>query len=44
MRAMRRVLVPDGVVPASIPDLRSVVTSLASVGNPWGQEQNDRAN
>jgi Fe-S oxidoreductase len=44
MRAMRRVLVPDGVVPASIPNLRSVMTSLASVGNPWGQEQNDRAN
>ena len=44
MRAMRRVLVPDGVVPASIPNLRSVMTSLASVGNPWGQEQNDRPN
>ena len=44
MRAMRRVLVPDGVVPASIPNLRSVMTSLASVGNPWGQEPNDRAN
>ena len=35
---------PDGVVPASIPNLRSVMTSLASVGNPWGQEQNDRPN
>ena len=27
MRAMRRLLVPDGVVPASIPNLRSVMTS-----------------
>ncbi len=44
MRAVRRLLVPDGVVPASIPSLRSVMTSFASVGNPWGQEPNDRAN
>jgi len=44
MRSLRRVMVPDGVVPASIPSLRSVMTSLASVGNPWGQEPNDRAN
>jgi Fe-S oxidoreductase len=44
MRAMRRLLVPDGVVPASIPNLRSVMTSYASVGNPWGQEPQDRAN
>jgi Fe-S oxidoreductase len=44
MRSVRRVMVPDGVVPASIPSLRSVMTSLASVGNPWGQEPNDRAN
>jgi Fe-S oxidoreductase len=44
MRAMRRLLVPDGVVPASIPNLRSVMTSIASVGNPWGQEPGDRAN
>ena len=44
MRAMRRLLVPDGVVPASIPNLRSVMTSLASVGNPWGQEPADRPN
>ncbi len=44
MRAMRRLLVPDGVVPASIPNLRSVMTSIASVGNPWGQEPADRAN
>ncbi len=44
MRAMRRLLVPDGVVPASIPNLRSVMTSIASVGNPWGQEPKDRAN
>ena len=44
MRAMRRLLVPDGVVPASIPNLRSVMTSIASVGNPWGQEPEDRAN
>ncbi len=44
MRAMRRILVPDGVVPASIPNLRGIMTSLASVGNPWGQEPNDRAN
>ena len=43
MRALRRVLVPDGVVPASIPNLRSVMTSIASVGNPWGQDPNDRA-
>ena len=44
VRAMRRLLVPDGVVPASIPNLRSVMTSYASVGNPWGQEPGDRAN
>ena len=44
MRAMRRLLVPDGVVPASIPNLRTIMTSLASVGNPWGQEPADRAN
>ncbi len=44
MRAMRRILVPDGVVPASIPNLRGVMTSIASVGNPWGQEPKDRAN
>jgi len=44
MRSVRRLLVPDGVVPAGIPSLRSVMTSLASVGNPWGQEPNDRAN
>jgi len=44
MRAMRRLLVPDGVVPASIPNLRSVMTSYASVGNPWGQEPEARAN
>ena len=44
MRAVRRLMVPDGVVPASIPNLRSVMTSLASVGNPWGQEPKDRAN
>jgi Fe-S oxidoreductase len=44
MRAVRRVMVPDGVVPASLPSLRTVMTSFASVGNPWGQEPNDRAN
>ena len=44
MRAMRRVLVPDGVVPTSIPNLRGFMTSIASVGNPWGQEPQDRAN
>jgi Fe-S oxidoreductase len=44
MRAVRRLLVPDGVVPASIPSLRSTMTNFASVGNPWGQEPNDRAN
>ncbi len=44
MRAMRRLLVPDGVVPAAIPSLRSATTSIASVGNPWGQEPKDRAN
>lgn len=44
MRAMRRLLVPDGVVPASIPNLRGIMTSIASVGNPWGQEPNDRSN
>ena len=43
MRAMRRLLVVDGVVPASIPNLRSVMTSIASVGNPWGQAPEDRA-
>jgi Fe-S oxidoreductase len=44
MRAMRRLLVPDGVVPASIPNLRGFMTSIASVGNPWGQEPEERAN
>ena len=44
MRAVRRLLVPDGVVPASIPNLRTVMTSLASVGNPWGQEPKHRSN
>ena len=44
MRSLRRLLVPDGVVPASIPNLRGFMTSIASVGNPWGQEPNDRAN
>jgi Fe-S oxidoreductase len=44
MMAMRRILVPDGVVPASIPNLRSFMTSIASVGNPWGQKPEDRAN
>src|SRR3990170_6659522 len=42
MRAMRRLLVPDGIVPASIPNLRGVMTSIASVGNPFRQEK-DRA-
>ena len=40
MRAMRRLLVPDGIVPASIPNLRGVMTSIASVGNPFRQEKN----
>jgi Fe-S oxidoreductase len=44
MRALRRILVPEGVVPASIPKLRGFMTSLASVGNPWGQDPEDRAN
>jgi len=44
MRAVRRLLVPDGVVPASLPSLRSTMTSIASVGNPWGQEPKDRSN
>ena len=44
MRAMRRLLVPGGVVPASIPNLRGVMTSIASVGNPWQQEPENRAN
>jgi len=44
MRAMRRILVPDGVVPTSIPNLRGFMTSIASVGNPWGQEPTERAN
>ena len=44
MRAMRRLLVPEGVVPASIPNLRGVMTSIASVGNPLRQEPEARAN
>jgi len=44
MRAMRRLLVPDGVVPASVPNLRGVMTSIASEGNPWRQQAKDRAN
>lgn len=39
MRAIRRIMVPDGVVPASIPNLRSVMTSIASLGNPFKQEK-----
>lgn len=42
MRSMRRILVPEGVVPASLPNLRSAMTSIASVGNPFRQEK-DRA-
>lgn len=44
MRSVRRLLIPDGVVPASLPSMKSTMTSIASVGNPWGQEPNDRAN
>ena len=44
MRAMRRILIPDGSVPPGLPTLRSTMTSLATVGNPWGQEPKDRAN
>ncbi len=44
MRAMRRILVPEGVVPTSLPSLRTVMTSIASVGNPWKQEPQDRGN
>ena len=44
MRAMRRLLVPEGVVPASIPNLRGVMTSIASVGNPLRQEPEARTN
>ena len=44
MRALRRLLIVDGVVPSSLPSLKSTMTSLASVGNPWGQEPNDRIN
>jgi Fe-S oxidoreductase len=39
MRALRRLMVPDGIVPASIPNLRSVMTSLATLGNPFKQEK-----
>jgi len=44
MRSVRRLLVPDGVVPASLPSLRSTMTNIASVGNPWGQDPNERMN
>lgn len=44
MRSLRRILVPDGVVPASLPNLRTVMTSMASVGNPWKQEPAERGN
>ena len=44
MIAIRKLLVPDGVVPPSLPNLRSVMTSIASVGNPWLQDPKDRAN
>ncbi|MCX8022970.1 MAG: (Fe-S)-binding protein [Syntrophorhabdaceae bacterium] len=43
MVAMRRLLLPDGVVPASIPSLRTATTNIASVGNPWGLRQEERA-
>lgn len=44
MKAIRRILVPEGVVPSSIPNLRGVMTSIASVGNPWRLEEKERAN
>lgn len=40
MRALRRILVQSGVMPAS---LRSAFTSLALEGNPWRQERTGRA-
>jgi Fe-S oxidoreductase len=40
MEAVRRIMVESGMVPAS---LRSVVASLGSVGNPWGEDQEKRA-
>ncbi len=43
MRALRRLLVPDGVVPASIPNLRGVMSSIASEGNPWRQPASARS-
>lgn len=42
MRSLRRILLPEGVVPASLPNLRTAMTSIASVGNPFLQEK-DRA-
>ena len=44
MRAVRRLLIVDGVVPSSLPSLKSATTSIASVGNPWGQDPKDRGN
>lgn len=44
MRSMRRVLMADGVVPSSLPNLKTAMTSIAAVGNPWKQEPQDRGN
>jgi Fe-S oxidoreductase len=44
MRAMRRILIPDGAVPPGLPVLRRLMTGTAAMGNPWQQEPKDRAN
>src|SRR4030042_4751492 len=44
MGAMRRILIQDGSVPPGLPTLQGIMTSTATVGNPWRQEPKDRAN
>ena len=43
MMALRRILIPDGRVPPGLPSVHSVMSSAATTGNPWQQEQENRA-
>jgi Fe-S oxidoreductase len=42
MMALRRILIPDGRVPPGLPTVQSVMTSAATMGNPWQQERENR--
>ncbi|MFC1925083.1 (Fe-S)-binding protein [Chloroflexota bacterium] len=43
MTALRRVLIPDGKVPPGLPTVSAVMAGVATVGNPWKAEPEDRA-